>query len=152
MGTPKKIPGQQPLPGLKKTAPRSGTPRELPDWLRRAIEEKNPNTFGRHARWEICGLCSAIILTGWDAYDDYAGHYKLDPAQLDTMAELAALLAGRDTFELRHDDDGNKTISRRDQHRILASPASSHRWPVLPQHRCRQPLGQPLEPRKLSGK
>jgi hypothetical protein len=124
----------------------------MPDWLRRQLEAKNPNAFGRHAVWQICPICGHVILTGWDAYDDYAGRYKTDPAQLDTMGELAAVLTGRHTFELRTDADGNKTISRRDHHRILASPASGHRWPVIPQHRCGQPLGRKLEPRKLSGR
>lgn len=148
---------QQPeLPGLKKPATAgtgSGTaPKHLPDWLRRQLEEKNPNAFGRHAQWKICGKCAAVVLAGWDAYDDYAGHYTTDPAQLDTAQELAAVITGRDTFELRTDADGNKTISRRDAHRIRASAASEHHWPVIPEHRCGQPLGQQLERRKLSGK
>lgn len=147
--------GQQPhLPGLKKPAAKTGTgtPRHLPDWLRRQLEEKNPNAFGRHAQWKICPRCGSVTLAGWDAYYDYAGHVTTDPAQLDTRQELAALLAGRDTFELRTDQDGNKTISRRDHHRIRANPASQHRWPVIPEHRCGQPIGRQLERRKLSGK
>jgi hypothetical protein len=126
--------------------------KKIPPWLLRILEEKHPNSFGRLARWTICPRCGLVTLSGWDAYDDYAGHYVTDPAQLDTLGELAALLAGRDTFELRTDPDGSKTISRRDQHRIRASPAGNHRWPVIPEHRCGQPLGRRLEPRKLSGK
>lgn len=146
--------GLQPeLPGLKKPRQVSGTtPKHLPDWLRRQLEEKNPNAFGRNAQWKICPRCQLVTLAGWDAYDDYAGHYTTDPAQLDTGQELAALLDGRHTFELRTDPDGNKTISRRDAHRIRASPATGHRWPVIPEHRCGAPLGRKLEPRKLSGK
>ncbi len=128
------------------------TKKKMPDWLRRVIEDKNPTAFGKWAHWAVCKKCGLVVLAGWDAYDDYAGHYVTDAARLDTAQELAALLGGRDTFELRTDPDGHKTISRRDHHRIRASPAAGHRWPVIPEHRCGQPLGQQLERRKLSGK
>lgn len=135
-----------------RTPPRTGTPdRTIPDWLRRQIETANPNAFGKYARWTVC-RCSAITLTGWDAYDDYAGHYTLDPRRLTTAQELAAILDGRLTFELRTSADGD-TISRRDAHRIRAHAATAHRWPVLPEHRCGSTApGRKLEPSDMKGK
>lgn len=145
---------QQPALFKIKTAagPPRPTPRKIPDWLRRQIEEQTPNAFGKYAHWEICPRCGSVTLAGWDAYDDYAGHVTTDPAQLDTLAELDAKIQARETFELRTDTEGRKTISRRDQHRIRASPATNHDWPVIPEHRCGSPLGQPLDRSKLSGK
>ena len=125
--------------------------KKMPNWLRQVIETKNPTAFGKFARFETCGWCGAIIISGWDAYDDYAGKYRLDPAGLDTLTELAAIMTGRLTFELRTTHEG-MTISRRDSHRIEARRPETHDWPVLPEHRCQKPLGRPLDRRKLSGK
>lgn len=147
-------PKQQPLFKIQRPQkPGPSAPRQLPDWLRQQIEQQDPATFGKYAQWKICPKCQNVTLAGWDAYDDYAGYVVTDPAQLDTAAELDATLAGRHTFELRTDSEGKKTLSRRDSHRIRASHATNHPWPVLPEHRCHTaPLGTRLEPRNLNGK
>lgn len=124
----------------------------LPEWLRRQIETQDPATFGRFAKWADCRKCGALTLEGWDAYDDYAGHYAADPNRISTAEELDAVSMGRQTFEIRTDQDGRKTLSRRDHHRITASPATAHKWPVIPEHKCNAPLGKKLKPRDLGNR
>jgi hypothetical protein len=146
---------QEPLFKIKppaKPGTPTGTTRHLPDWLRRALETQDPAMFGKHAHWTVCNKCHAVTLTGWDAYDDYAGQVTADVTVLGTTDELHALLTGRTTYELRTDPDGKKTISRRDAHRIRASPANTHRWPVLTDHACGSPLGRALQPHDMKEK
>lgn len=122
-------------------------PKGIPKWLKDQIEQQDPATFGRYARWTEC-RCGAAVLEAWDAYDNYAGQYRADPNRITSNEELDAILTGRQTFELRIDDRG-KTLSRRDHHRIRKSPATAHKYPVVPEHKCNAPLGRRMKPTEL---
>lgn len=128
----------------------TGTNTNLPAWLRQQIETQHPNTFGRLAGWHKCPRCKAWTLAGWEALDDYAGHATVDPLQLDTLNETRAILAGRTTYELIIENTGAKTLRRREQHGIAAKPATTHRYPILPAHKCGQPLGAPIPQKQFT--
>lgn len=83
----------------------------------------------RRASLGRCPACRGVILTGLD--DDRCGLLaRVDPAPLTTVGEVAALLAGRWTYDARL-VDGRVRLDHRDQWKIRVRP-----WPVLASHAC----------------
>ncbi|KAB2347319.1 hypothetical protein [Actinomadura rudentiformis] len=86
-----------------------------------------------------CPRCYAPILTGLDD-DNAARTARADPTPITPLGEAVALLAGRATYDLLA-PYGRRELWRRDQWHI--SGARKH--PVLPEHRCGQPLDAHIE-------
>ena len=101
----------------------------IPAWLQRVIGDVH-----RAAGLRTCQKCKAPILTGLDA-DMCALTARADPISIDALGETIALLAGRRTFDLVT-ANGRKELNGREEWHISAP----RRYPVLPEHRCGQPL------------
>lgn len=106
----------------------------------------NPDGIGRKVRAGACRGCGRTVLRGLDA-DRCGLPASVDPAPVSDAVELAALLAGRWTYEL-HRVAGGHEIDLRDEHRVRGHPASQ--IPVLVEHRCGAQLpGLPPDPPAL---
>lgn len=103
----------------------------------------------RRAAFARCKACNATIIRGLDA-DRCGLAIDADPNRLDSWAETAALLAHRWTGELtvttrKGDQYGARMqLEHRHRWRIAGKPADRDNTVVLAEHRCGQPLGQPL--------
>lgn len=128
------------LPGM--TAP-AKPKKPMSPYMLEQIKAKHPEAFGHHAHWVQCRTCQAWTLQGYDWTTDWAGLGIVDPAQLDTTTELAALLDGRRTYEIILRDT-DKTLRSRDQWQIGADTPESLTCPVVPAHKCYSPLGVPI--------
>ncbi|MFC5744797.1 hypothetical protein [Actinomadura rugatobispora] len=106
----------------------------IPTWLLRT----RGDVF-RTAALRTCPHCHHPILTGLDD-DTAARSVRADPTPITPLGETLALLAGRATFDLQA-VYGRREMWRRDQWHIQ----SARRWPVLPEHRCGQPLNDHME-------
>lgn len=131
---------QPTLPGLTKPGKTGKKP--IPKWMLEQIKAEHPEAFGHHAHWVQC-RCGVMVLHGADWTNDWAGEYDVDPARLDALTELAALTAGRRTFEVIIRDT-DKTLRSRDQWQIRAHPPETIPDPVVPLHRCHEPIGTPI--------
>jgi hypothetical protein len=92
---------------------------------------------GRRARRQRCRTCRAVVIRGYDD-DRVAGVAVVDPTPLDRHGELAALLCGRATFDLRI-GLGRTELDYRESWTI----AGPMRYPVLPAHACHLPIAIP---------
>lgn len=101
----------------------------IPAWLVR----RHGDTF-RNAGLHLCPRCKHPVLSGLDD-DNAARTAHADPTPINAIGEALALLSGRATFDLTS-GDGKKQLWRRDQWNI----AGRRKYPVLPEHRCGQPL------------
>lgn len=137
---------QPALPGMPAPARKVKAP--MPAWLLEQIQVEHPEAFGHHAHWRVCGRCGVIVLRGADWTSDWAGEYDVDPARLDTTTELESLQHGRRTFEVLIRDK-DKTLRSRDPWRIRAKTPEAVADPVVPLHRCNEPLGEPMDPKKF---
>jgi hypothetical protein len=102
----------------------------IPAWLRDHIRANK-----RTATLTQCRQCAAPILTGLDN-DIAALTAKTDPTPITPLGETIALLQGRNTYNLTTNSNGRKELDHRDQWQISAP----RKHPVLPEHRCGQPL------------
>lgn len=73
--------------------------------------------------------CGAQVITGWDG-ERCALFVTLDPSPLTPTGEVAALTAGRATYQMRRG-----RIDRRDRWNIPGHPPSLD-LPVIAEHRC----------------
>jgi hypothetical protein len=133
-------PTQPNLPGMN--APKKAK-KPMSPYMLEQIKAAHPEAFGHFAHWVQCRRCSAWTLQGYDWTEDWAGLGIVDPAQLDTMTELQALVSGRRTYEIILRDN-TKTLRSRDQWRIGAHTPETVKDPVVPAHRCFEPLGVPI--------
>lgn len=81
--------------------------------------------------------CGAPVLTGLDA-DRAALQVTVDPAPLTAIGEAAALILGRQTYEL-HTAGDRQELDYRDRHRITARPANLEKSHVVQAHECGKP-------------
>lgn len=101
-----------------------------PTWLLRTT-----GGVTRTTRLQVCTRCHVTILTGLDA--DYAAlTARADPTPLDRLGEVLALAAGRPTYDLAPRGGQKRQLDYRDEYRI----SGHRRYPVLPAHKCGQPL------------
>lgn len=101
----------------------------IPDWLIR----QRGDVF-RAARLHPCPRCRRPILSGLD--DDIAARTAhADPTPITPLGETLALLTGRATYDLCA-PYGRRELWRRDHWHI----AGARKYPVLPEHKCGQPL------------
>jgi hypothetical protein len=101
----------------------------IPTWLQRSRSGATRATGIR-----LCPKCRAPILTGLDA-EICAFTVRVDPTPITPLGEAIALLQGRATYNLA-DGPNRKELDLRDQWRITMP----RKYPVLPEHRCGQPL------------
>lgn len=101
----------------------------IPAWVAR----RHGDTF-RNAGRHPCPRCKAPILSGLDD-DTAARSVHADPTPINPVGEALALLAGRATFDLTA-AGGKRQLWRRDEWHI----SGRRKFPVLPEHRCGQPL------------
>lgn len=101
----------------------------IPAWLARRYGDAFRNA-GLHP----CPRCKKPILSGLDD-DNAARTAHADPTPINPVGEAIALLSGRATFDLTS-TNGKKQLWRRDQWHI----GRRRTHPVLPEHRCGQPL------------
>lgn len=107
----------------------------IPAWLLNT--QAGPNH--RAATIRQCPKCKAPILTGLDA-DKCALTARADPTPITPLGETIALLQTRSTYNLTT-MHSRKYLDHRDQWTITMP----RRWPVLPEHRCHQPLTEYTE-------
>lgn len=85
-----------------------------------------------------CRVCKQIVCTGLDA-DCCAGQADIDWTPLDAAGEIAALLQGRRTYQMRREDT-HLVILGRTVRIIRARPPGGTDWcgpyDVVPAHRC----------------
>lgn len=115
----------------------SATPQAFPDWLKRRLEMAgllDPNTGAtRRARARLCESCRRPIMRGITA--DHGGRSAdADPTPLSPVGEALALIAGRQTLELRWTD--KYELDLRDKFRIEGQPAGTDGIDVLVEHQC----------------
>lgn len=85
--------------------------------------------INRRAKLATCPRCRAAVLRCLDGDGLPA---TADPRPLTPAGELAALVAGRDTYDAWHVANTWVELEHRN-HFTLAAP---RRWPVLPGHAC----------------
>lgn len=110
----------------------------IPAWLQNHLEALgrwDTDGIRRAAAARLC-RCGARILAALD--DDVAAlPVRADPAPLDAAGELAALMQGRATFRLQH-NNGKWELDRRSVFDIQQQPAEETH--VLPEHKCGRPI------------
>jgi hypothetical protein len=101
-----------------------------------AVTAQDPGSGNSdRARPRRCPACAAPVLVGLD--DTVAAFRAVaDPTPLDRAGEVAALLTGRDTYQLT--DPPRVSLRRRDRWQIQGRPADTAT--VLPAHACGHPL------------
>lgn len=82
-----------------------------------------------------CSQCGAALLCGLAD----GTSVRADPTPLDVLAELLCRAAGRRTYTWRPDQGATSVLTNRDRWRIV-----TRRWPVVPEHRCGQPIAPPF--------
>jgi hypothetical protein len=99
----------------------------------------NEDGISRRARARFCRKCRAPIMVGLDS--DVMGTAAVcDPAPINVLGEVQALMTGRATYALRW-LGGRWEIDHRDSFQIKGSPAGSNpRYEVLAEHRCHAPI------------
>ena len=101
----------------------------IPGWLKRARGDAT-----RAVTICCCEKCAAPILVGLDA-DVCALLVRVDPTPLDEIGEAIALVTNRATYDLAKGPKRKELWPREPQH--IRAP---RRHPVLPAHKCGQPL------------
>jgi hypothetical protein len=81
-----------------------------------------------------CPSCGATTIRGL-THPPGAYQAITDPVPLTMIAEAAALLKGKLTYDLVSGITGHHELIRRDQHRI-----KQRDWPVLATHQCPGPV------------
>jgi hypothetical protein len=107
----------------------------MPPWLRRQLEAAgrlDTDGVGRAASGASCRGCGAQVLQGLDD-DTCALPAAVDPQPISVLGEAAAVLAGRDTYDLW--GRARVELDYRDAVRIAWPRA----WPVLAAHTCGAP-------------
>lgn len=107
----------------------------MPDWLRRQLEDSGVLTrdgFTRRAVPRRCAKCQWMTWQGLDS-DIAAVRAICDYQPVSALGELAALLAGRPTYDLLGSPPAFRISGPREACEIRAA---RRRWPVLTQHRC----------------
>lgn len=105
----------------------------IPDWLRRQLEAAgrwDADGYARTVRSRVCPSCGTRVLAGLDG-ERCALPVVVDPVELDAVAEVRALLAGRDTYTLTR-EGAHPVLNHRDQFRL----SGRRRGPVYAAHAC----------------
>lgn len=120
----------------------------LPRWMLDQIKVEHPEGFDHHAHWQQCPKCGAWTLAGADWTHDWCYVAFTDLTPLNTGTELQALVMGRRTFEVLIKWE-KVTLRSRDPWRIGAHTPEKVGSLVVPAHRCHDPIGEPLSPKKF---
>lgn len=139
-------------PALFSTSKKAAQPKPagIPTWLQNHLSEKtgddySPTGIRRSVRAKPCARCGAWCLAGLDA-DRCAFEAHADPTRLNADEELACLIIGRHTFEMRSTGENKYKLNRRDRWRIAGHPPDSKTIiAVLPEHVCGYPIGEILK-------
>lgn len=115
----------------------------LPQWLQDQIPADTPRT-GKTVNLQPCRKCGAITLHALDTATDYVTDTRADPALLTNDQEVQALLDGRTTHTLRLHLITEPELASRNRWAIQNQPSNTSAHPVVPDHRCNDPLGYPL--------
>jgi hypothetical protein len=103
---------------------------------------------GRRARATHCTTCRTPVITGLDA-DLAALDATTDPTPLSPLGEALAHIANRRTYALQT-EGGRLVLNPRDASRITHRPAGTHRFDVMPEHRCHDQTHLPTIPSRLT--
>lgn len=115
----------EPVPTSKPAKPAPNS--DLPGWLRKELETRTGGF--RHASWNRCPRCRAIILEGLD--DDIAAFtVQADPTPINIDQENICHTIGRHTY--------TATIGKNIElnHRTTYAAGRPSRHPIVPAHRC----------------
>ena len=122
------------------TQPRAKT--AIKAHIKTAIENRTGAPLGGRAATANLHTCGAWTLLGYDA-DVLAWQARVDPTPLTTHGELAALLAGRPTYDLTQTGPRLQLDHRAPDH-IAGRPPGHHAttgpFDVVPAHRCQERL------------
>lgn len=95
----------------------------------------NYDGVGRRLRVGVCRRCKARVLRGLDA-DRLGIARQVDPDNLDTLGEAAAILTGRHTYSVWKVGAGGYELHYRAPAHIRATPADHSVKPILGDHQC----------------
>lgn len=111
-----------------------------------AIGRWNVDGISRRATARHCPTCGLVILAGLD--DDVAARpARTDPTPLSRLGEVAALILGRTTYQLRW-LAGRYQLDSRETWTIRAHPAGTGPGDVLAEHVCGSAL--PAAPTQIT--
>jgi len=118
------------------------TTKPLPRHLAQAIEAKTGQERGqRRARVVGCKTCNEPVFSGLDG-DIAALEVRTDVRPLNAAGELAALIAGRTTYELTWNcSNGRYELEWRSQWQIVGRPPGTPGIDVLATHVCGTNVG-----------